>query len=567
MSLPAPHRGSPPSRPSTLLARAFSILTRATQIVELPVLALPMFAVPVFALLAFGTLTGVAPQPARAEAVLRSGHPGEPDSLDPHKAISAPSLIVINDLFEALMTLDARGRPVPGAAERYSVSADGRVYTFRLREGLVFSDGRPISSADFLYSFRRLADPATASTALAAWIDLIENGRAVLRRELPLDALGVAAPDPRTVRITLAAPAPYFPAIVAFPVFAPMPRHVIEAQGSAWTRPEHFVSNGPFVLDEWRPGQYVRVRRNPRFHAADSVKLDAVEYRPVADLNTGLRMFQTGALDALTNFPPERLDWLRQNMPQQLRLGPSLGVTVYVFNHRLAKFADPRVRQALALAVDRDILTTRLVRAGDTPAWGLVPSGLPGYGATLQAPLKSAAERTALARRLLAEAGYNPQRPLEVELLYHTSEEHKKVAVAVAAMWQAIGVRATLRNAERQIVEVATRNGDFEIARAAWFSPYADPVGFLGFLRRGSPQNGGAYASQAYEDALNVAEAERDPAARNRALHEAERLLLADQAMIPLYFLVSRRLVSPRVVGWRDDNLTALRPARWLSLR
>ncbi|MCP5472048.1 MAG: peptide ABC transporter substrate-binding protein [Sinobacteraceae bacterium] len=502
-----------------------------------------------------------------AQKVLRTGHPGEPDSLDPHIAIAAPSLVVINDLFESLLTLDSHGRPIAGAAERYSVSPDGRIYTFTLRQGLQFSDGRPIDSADFLYSFRRLADPRTASTALAAWIDLIEGGRAVVRGQQPVTTLGVAAPDPRTVQIKLVVPAPYFPSIAAFPVFAPMPRHVIDQHGRNWTRPEYFVSNGPYVLDQWRPGQMVRAKRNPRFHAAASVKIDAIEYRPIIDLNAGLRMFQTGALDALTNFPPERLDWLRQNMPRELRLSPSLGITVYVINHRLPKFADPRVRRALSLAIDRDVITTRIVRAGDTPAWGIVPSGMSGYAPALKPPLGSQAERTALARRLLSDAGRGPSNPLEIELLYHTSEEHKKVAIAVAAMWQAIGVRATLRNAERQVVEVATRNGEFEIVRAAWFSPYADPMGYLGFLRRGSPQNGGAYDSAAYETAVDAAQVLTDPAARGRALRVAEQRLVDEQAVIPIYFLVSRRLISQRVVGWNDDSLTALRPVRWLDLR
>lgn len=505
---------------------------------------------------------------ASGPPVLRTGHAGEPDSIDPHLAIAAPSLVVINDLFEGLMTLNASGRPIPGAAERFSVSPDGRVYTFTLRPQLVFSDGRPITSADFVYSFRRLADPGTAATALAAWIDLIEGGKAILRGTAKPDTLGVDAPDARTVRVTLSAPAPYFPSIAASAVFAPLPRHVIEARGRAWTRPENFVSNGAYVLEQWRPGELIRARRNPRFHAAGTVKIEAVEYRPVADLNTGLRLFQIGALDTLTNFPPEKLDWLRQNMPRELHLAPSLGLALYVFNHRSPKFADVRVRRALSLAVDRDVLTTRIVRAGDTPAWGLVPGGLPGYGAPLRAPLGSQAERVALAKKLLAEAGHGPGgKPLEVELLYHTSEEHKKVAVAVSAMWQQVGVRTALRNAERQVVDVAARNGDFEIVRAAWFSLYADPMGTLSLLRHGSPQNGGAFEDAEFEAALDASSKLLDPAARNRALRVAEQRLVEQQAVIPMYYLVGRRLVSQRVLGWKDDNLTSFRAARWLSLR
>jgi oligopeptide transport system substrate-binding protein len=503
---------------------------------------------------------------AEAAGVLRSGHPGEPDSLDPHVAVAAPALIVNNDLFESLLTLDARGRPVPGAAERYEVSADGLTYTFTLRSGLTYSDGRPITAADFVWSMRRLADPATAGTGLAAWIDLIDGGRAVLRGERPADTLGVSARDSRTVSIRLALPAPYFPSIVAFPVFAPLPRHVIEKHGRAWTRPENFVGNGPFVLSSWIPGQPVRVKRNPRFHAAASVKLDGVEYHAIGDLNSGLRRFLTGDLDALTNFPPEKLDWLRAEAPRELRLAPSLGVTAYVFNHRLPKFRDIRVRHALALAIDRDVLTRNIVRAGDRPAWSLIPAGLPGFpkARTVQG---TQADRLALARQLMRAAGYGPARPFEVELLYHTSEEHKKVAVAIAAMWQQLGVKVALRNAERQVVEVATRNGDFEIVRAALFSPYLDATGFFSFLRRGSPSNGGAYNNAQFEQLLDAAARSTDPAKRLQQLAAAEQLLVDDRALIPLYYLVSRRLVSQRVIGWRDDNLTALRPARWLDLR
>jgi oligopeptide transport system substrate-binding protein len=521
-----------------------------------------------WALLLGALLSALLAAPLQAGGVLRGGHPGEPDSLDPHAAIAAPALIVNNDLFEALMTLDARGRPVLGAAERYSVSPDGRVYTFVLRPGLVWSDGRPITSADFLYSFRRLANPATGLTGLAAWIDLIQGGKAILQGKAPPDSLGVSAPDPRSVRIELVAPAPYFPNIVSLPVFAPMPRHVIEQHGRAWTRPGNIVSNGPFMLQEWRPGQFVRVRRNPRFHAAQQVRLDGVEYHPIADLNAGLRLFRAGQLDTLTNFPPEKLDSLRAEMPGELRLAPSLGVTVYVLNHRSPKLADPRVRRALSLAIDRELITARLVRAGDTPALGLVPPGMAPRGTRPRTPaVPSPAQRVAQARELLTASGYGKERPLELELLYHTSEEHKKVAVAVAAMWQAIGVRTQLRNAERQVVEVATRKGEFEVVRAAWFSAYPDPLGFMTNLRQGSPANSGAYGNPRFEALLAEASRAADAGRRADLLAQAESVLIEDQAVLPLYFIVSRRLVSRRVVGWQDDNLSALRPARWLDLR
>ena len=514
--------------------------------------------------------TGVAATPSTTltARVLREGHPGEPDSLDPHLAVAAPSLIVLNDLFEGLMTLDAQGRPTHGAAESYSQSADGKTYTFRLRAGLTWSDGRPLTAGDFLWSMRRLANPETGSTGLAAYIDLFKNGAAVLGRKAAPEALGVAALDDRTLRIELAHPAPYFLSVVALPVFAPVPRHVIETAGRNWARPESFVGNGAFVLSEWRPGEYVRVSRNPRFHDARNVRLDGVVYRAIADLNTGLRLFQAGEIDTLTNFPPDKLDWLRQNLPKELRLSPSLGVTVYVFNHRNPKLRDQRVRRALSLAIDRDLLTTRIIHSGDRPAYGLVTSGLPGYFPPLTAaPGSTSASRGLEARELLRQAGYSADRPLELEILYHTSEEHKKVALAVAAMWQQVGVRTTLRNAERQVVEVSVRNADFEVARGAWFSTYSDPMGLLGNLQAASQASGGTYTNAKFDALILRAQSTVDKTQRLRLLRDAEILAMQDQAVIPLYFIVSRRLVAQRVLGWRDDNLTALRSARWLSLR
>ena len=498
--------------------------------------------------------------------ILREGHPGEPDSLDPHRAISAPALLVTNDLFEGLMTLDAHGRPTLGAAERYSVSLDGKIYIFQLRAGLQWSDGRSLTANDFVYALRRLADPATATTSLASYIDLFSGGAAVLAGKAAPSTLGVSAPDRRTVRIELTHPAPYFLAVLALPAFAPVPQHVIDRHGHDWTRPENFVGNGPFVLAEWRPGNFVRVARNTRFHDAKNVHLDGVLYTAIADLNSGLRLFQAGELDTLTNFPPEKLDWLRASMPRALHLAPSLGVTVYAFNYRLAKFQDVRVRRALSLAIDRELLTTRVIHSGDQPANGLIPSGMPDYPSARAAPAASLSVRLARARDLLSQAGYGAAHPLEVEILHHTSEEHKKVALAVAAMWQQVGVRTTLRNAERQVVDVAVRNGEFDIARAAWFSSYADPIGLLNMLLTGSPANGGSYRNPEFDALLAQAENSVSPRARTALLYAAESLLMNDQAMIPLYFIVSRRLISQRVVGWRDDNISALRGARWLSL-
>ncbi|HKZ73836.1 MAG TPA: ABC transporter substrate-binding protein, partial [Steroidobacteraceae bacterium] len=236
---------------------------------------------------------------------------------------------------------------------------------------------------------------------------------------------------------------------------------------------------------------------------------------------------------------------------------------------RLPKFKDPRVRKALSLALDREAITDRIVRSGDRPAYGLVPSGIPGYYPALEPPqaFTTGSARLTEARRLLAAAGYGAGRPLEVELLYHNSEEHRKVAIVAAAMWGAVGVKTLLRNADRQVVDAAARNGQFEIVRLALFAGYVDPTGFFNAVREGSPANGSGYASATLERLFTEASSTADRANRAKLLRQAERVAIEeDQALIPLYFLMSRRLVAARVKGWPAKNLTALRPARYLSV-
>jgi oligopeptide transport system substrate-binding protein len=517
-------------------------------------------------LVTFGMLMG-GPA-ALAQQILRSGHSGEPDSLDPHQAWAGTAVIIVNDLFEGLLTLNAQGRPVAGIAESWEVSSDGLRYEFQLRPKLAWSDGTPLVAADVVYGLQRLATPATRGSLMAAHVKAIRNGAEILSGLAEPSQLAVTAPAIDRVVIELARPTPYFLTILALPAFAPVPRHVIELHGMGWTQPGKHVSNGAFMLRAWTPQEKVVVVRNPHFHSAQSVSLDEVRYLPLDNLNTGLRMFRAQELDAMVNFPPERIDWIRDNIPGALRLSPSLGLYVYVPNHSRPPFNNPLVRRALNMVLDRRAITQRIIRTGDRPAFGVVPPGVDGYFPPMVDRLadQDLATRRKQARQLLSEAGYDEANPLRFELLYHTSEEHKKVAIAAASMWRSIGVNTELINAERSVVDTAAKNGDFDLVRSAWFSPYADAYGFLNRFETGSPGNTSRYASPEFDELLRRANNLQDPAARAELLREAENLVIKNQAVIPIFYYVSRRLVSPRVRGWDDHNLTALHAARYLSL-
>jgi oligopeptide transport system substrate-binding protein len=510
-------------------------------------------------------LAGLLAGPVLADNVFRAGHSGEPDSLDPHVATTGTAVTIVNDLFEGLLTLDAHGKAVPGIAARWDISEDGRVYTFALRPDLKWSDGQPLTARDMAFSLKRLADPNVARSMLASYVESITGGGPALRGEASPGDLGVVALDDSTLRIELTRPTAYFLRVLASPAFAPVPAHAIQQHGSAWTQPGNLVSNGAFRLAEWIPQDYVRLERNPYFRQASQVGLDGVTYHPLDDLNTGFRRFRAGELDAMVNFPPDKLDWIRANMPGALRLSPSLGLYVYVVNNQRPPLDDVRVRRALSLAVDRETITERLIRTGDKPAWGIIPPGIEDFPPPLPDPMGDApmAARQAAARALLAEAGVASS--LTITLLYHTSEEHKRVAVALASMWKAIGVNAELINAERQVVNATLRQGDFDLGRAAWFAGIDDAFGLLNYFLSDSPANVSRYSSPQFDRLVAQANQTMDSAARARLLRQAEQVVVRDQASIPIFYYVSRRLVSTRVRGWEDDNQSAIRSSRYLS--
>ncbi len=526
-------------------------------------------------LLAAGCGPKTAPRPAcpHGKLCLHRGNVSEPNTLDPQKSTGVAEDNIQSDLMVGLVADDAEGRPVPGVAQSWSTSADGLVWTFRLRESQ-WSDGVPLTSDDFVFALRRLLDPRTAAQS-ASLLYVIKNAQAVNRGDAPPEALGVRAPDPATLEVTLEHPAPYLLQLAKHHTFYPVPRHAVERWGDDWVRPGRLVSNGPYVLAEWRLGDYVRAVKNPRFWDADKVCYDQVFYYPTADAVAAERRVLDGELDLNTDIQSNRIAWLRARPASApfVRVHTYLGTAYLAFDSG-AKTPNPalrdrRVRQALSMAIDRDFITRKLLRGGQVAAYSFVPPGVDGYTGGARAPWADwpLARRQAEARRLLAEAGYGGDHPLRLELKHRNTPDPMLTAPAIQADWRAVGVRAELAQEEVQIAYQDYRIRNFDIADAAWIADYDDAMSFLYVLKSSTgAQNYGDYANPAYDALIVRAENQADPGERGRLMAEAERLMLEDAPVAPIFFYVSKSLVSPAIDGWRD-NISDRHRTRWLCPR
>ncbi len=496
---------------------------------------------------------------------LRRGNATEPTTLDPHVAAIPADFHVLGDMFLGLITEDAAGQPSPGAATEWYASDDGKIYTFTLRAGHKWSDGVPVTAEDFVFSFRRALAPETGAV-FASLLYPIRNARAVNMGEVPLERLGVRAIDSATLEITLHRPAPYLLELLMTAVAYAVPRHLVSSLGADWAWPENLASNGAYLIDEWRPQVHVKLRKNPAFHDAGRVRVDAVYFPPNEDVDSAIWQFRAGEIDTnWTNFPAEQLANLRETMPDAVRAAPWLSLRYYALNLRRPPFDDRRVRRALSIAIDREVITKKVLRLGDIPASGIVPKGVANYsGAAAPFMELGMEDRRALAQRLLLEAGFNEGQPLELTIRYNTGVNAKKLAVAVAAMWKKIGVRTLLFNSQTKVHYAEVRQGDFEVAHLGWVAMYNDAESFLYILRASSSEaNYGGYTSAEYDRLMDLASQTVGIEERARLMAEAEAVALADQPIIPLYVTVSGNLVGAHVKGW-VDNIRDVHRTRYL---
>jgi oligopeptide transport system substrate-binding protein len=499
-----------------------------------------------------------ADESARADVrqILRRGNGPEPDTLDPQRARVDSAFNILRDLFEGLTAIGPDGDAVPGAAESWTVSPDGLEYTFRLREGLRWSNGDPLVAADYAAGMRRLVDPATASL-YAQVLEPVANASAIVRGEQPPEALGVSAPDERTVVIRLANPAPYLLGLLAQPGTFPVHAPTLARFGAEHARPGRMVSNGAYVLRDWVVGSHVVAERNPHYWNDARSGVPLVHFVHHGDSGAEFRQYRAGELDVTYVVPPQQYAWIQSHLPGELRTSPQLTVYYYGFNLTRPPFEDqPGLRRALSLVIDRERLTTAVIGVGETPAYGWVPRGVASYTPQqFDYASKPYAERVTEARELYRRAGYGPDRPLKVEIRYNTGEVHNRLAVAIAAMWkESLGVETSLYAEEfRALLQTIQARTETQVFRSSWVGDYNDAYTFAQLLRTGFGINLTGYSNPRYDSLLAEATAQPDLARRRALLEEAERLMLADHPLLPLYFYVNKHLVKPWVRGWSDN--------------
>lgn len=490
--------------------------------------------------------------PELEAGVLRRGTNVELPSFDPQYVIGNSAGAIMYDLFEGLVTRAPDGSIVPAIAESWTISEDGRVYTFQLNENAKWSDGRQITADDFVWSYQRILDPMSGTRGASALFPVL-NAWGISLGEKPVDALGVKAISPTTLEIILDGPAPYFIHLLASYSNAPVPRHAIEKHGRKWTQPGNMVTNGAYVLNKVVTNTYYQLVKNSHYHGADRVSIEEVFYYPVPSPTTSLKRYLAGELDVILNIPSNQYESLRKDRPEEFRLARGIGLCYLVVNNTLPPFDDLRVRKALSLSIDRDVIVEKLLRTGDEPAYSVVPNAIwgsagepPGFTGMTQD------ERWAEARRLLAEAGFNRGNPLRFTFNFAPVEKDRRLAVAYRSMWQQAGIDAELETAGARDLMNRAASRDYQVMRLTYYSIFPDPVSFFALVRGDSFRNYSGYSNADINERLVIADTIRSPEERTAYLREIEQRVMADFPVIPTYFQSRAFLVNKRVQGWRN---------------
>ena len=508
----------------------------------------------------------LATSAAQAEQVLRRANEAEPESLDPQKTTGLYESNVEHDLFIGLLTLDPEMKPVGGIAERWEASADKTVWTFHLRHDAKWSNGDPVVAEDFLYSFRRLVDPKTAASQTEQIRDVVNAEEIIAGKEKDLTKLGVAVPDAHTVVITLKQPQIMLPMLLTDTDMVPLNRKAVEGNGD-WTRPGKIITNGPFTLADWTPNSEIVLKKNPDYFDAAKVALDGVRWVMSDNLDTGFKRFRAGEID-VARVPRTQIKWARENLSAVLHAGDVFGQNALLYDMKNGPFVGhPKLREALSLAVDRDLIVSKIIPDGQKAAYSVVPPSISDYVVPMyEWKDKPMAERLARAKQLLSEEGYEPDHPFKFEITYTTNDQTRTMVLAIAAMWKPLGVEVTLQNQEWQVYESTMRQKTYAMGPLGGIVTYDDAMQFLEpYASSSTDQNTIGYSNPAYDKLLAAASVATDLKSRADLMQQAEQIILADYAEVPLYYSTINMLVASKVGGWRDTNPYI--QSRYLSLK
>ncbi len=507
---------------------------------------------------AYGLPVKPAKPPLAAVQQLVINVGAEPQSLDPHKTVGSPEKKIINDLLEGLFIVNRDGEVIPGVA-LYAYSPNKQNWSFHLRKGAQWSNGNPITAHDFVYSWRRLADPKTASPRATILQDMkMANIEEILAGKLPPEALGVKALGPMTLHITLSQPLGFLKKLLVNTGLLPVHQATIERYGDDWTRPKHWVGNGAYSPKEHIVNEKVVLVRNPNYWNNSQTVIDQVTYLPIGVAKTELDHYRVGTIDITEPQGSllEKIQKLQQEFHQELRQFQTPCIAGYQFNTTIPPFNDVRVRQALNLALDRERFARQLLIPGQRPAYNLVPDGLGGLPAFQPNWASwSLEQRLQTAKKLLHEAGYGPKNPLQFTLLYNTDESNKQFAIAVTALWQALlDVKVTLSNQEWKVFLEETAKRNYQMARLSTSTSYGDPYGLLSDYYSHSCCNETGYNNPNFNQLLDQAMFTLYEGERNGLYHKAEAQLAEDIPFIPLFHPVAVRLVKPYIGGLSDHK-------------
>ncbi|MCG3462788.1 oligopeptide ABC transporter substrate-binding protein OppA [Xenorhabdus bovienii] len=506
---------------------------------------------------AFAAQVPAGVQLAEKQVLVRNNG-SEPQSLDPHKIEGVPESNIARDLFEGIVINGPNGEILPGVATHWE-NQEFKVWTFHLRKDAKWSNGDPVTAQDFVYSWRRLADPNTASP-YASYLQYahIINVDDVIKGKQKPESLGVKALDDHTFQVTLSEPVPYLVRLLIHSTMSPVHRATVEKYGDRWTQPQNFVGNGAYKLKSWSINERLVFERSPTYWDNKNTIIDQVTFLPISSEVTDVNRYRSGEIDIThNNLPIELFQKLKKEIPDQLRVNPYLCTYFYEINNQKPPFNDPRVRTALKLGMDRDLITNKVKNQGDTPAYGWVPPYIanfkdekPDWYTKLNQQ-----QRNEEAKKLLAEAGFSKDNPLKISLLYNTSDLHKKMAIAAAAIWKKnIGVEVSLENQEWKTFLDTRHQGNYDIARAGWCADYNEPTTFLNVKLSYSSNNTAHYKSEAFDALMKEALKVKSDAERAEIYKQANALIDKDSAVVPLYYYVSTRLVKPYVGGYTGKD-------------